>query len=393
MKLPYRMIDADNHYYETPDCFTRHIESKFADDTLRAERRADGEFDVFVKGAPWTYFDPKFEKTNRPGSLVEILHNRGNVDWKDSYSRENMLPGYQNRDARIGLMDEQGIEATIILPTLAVVVEQSIVGDVELTYATLRSFNRWLEDEWGYAYQERIFAPPLLSLLDLDLAIAELDRVLERGARVVHLRAGPVDGRSPGDVHYDPFWARVQEAGVPVAFHLADSGYTQRVSPDWGEPPSPPVREQSAFQWSFCHGDRPIMETLGSMIFNNLFTRFPGLSILSIENGAGWVEYLLSLLDKKKGMARYGYWHDGRLRGRPSDVFKRHCFLTPYPEDDIARLIAYLGPDNVLFGSDFPHPEGVAEPAKFVDLLGPGASEEATRKVMRSNTGRLLGLV
>ena len=82
-----------------------------------------------------------------------------------------------------------------------------------------------------------------------------------------------------------------------------------------------------------------------------------------------------------------------RLRGRPSDVFKRHCFLTPYPEDDIPRLIEYLGPDNVLFGSDFPHPEGVSEPAKFIDLLGPDASDEATHKVMRDNTGRLLGLV
>ena len=243
------MIDADNHYYETPDCFTRHIESKYRERTLRAERRPDGEFDVFVKGEPWTYFDPKYEKTNRPGSLVEILHNRGNVDWKDSYSRENMLAGYQDRDARLSLMDSQGLEAAIMLPTLAVVVEQSIVDDVDLSYATLRSFNRWLEDEWGYAYQDRIFAPPLLSLLDLDQAVDELERVLALGARLVHLRAGPVAGRSPGDVHYDPFWARIQEAGVPVAFHLADSGYNQLLSHHWGEPSSPPVREQSAFQW------------------------------------------------------------------------------------------------------------------------------------------------
>ena len=130
-----------------------------------------------------------------------------------------------------------------------------------------------------------------------------------------------------------------------------------------------------------------------NLIFNNLFTRFPGLAVMSIENGAGWVEYLLSLLDKKKGMARYGHWHDGRPRGRPSDIFKRHCYLTPYPEDDIPRLLESLGPDNLLFGSDFPHPEGIAEPARFVDLLGPMPSDETVHKIMRQTTGRLLGLV
>ena len=105
MTLPYRMVDADNHYYETPDCFTRNIEPKYAERTLRSERRPDGDFDVFVNNEPWTYFDPKFEKTNRPGSLVEILHRKGNVDWKDSYSADNMHPGYQDRDARLALLD------------------------------------------------------------------------------------------------------------------------------------------------------------------------------------------------------------------------------------------------------------------------------------------------
>jgi predicted TIM-barrel fold metal-dependent hydrolase len=289
-------------------------------------------------------------------------------------------------------MNEQGIEAAILLPTLAVVVEQTIVDDPELTYASLRAFNRWLEDDWGYAYQDRIFAVPLLSLLDLDQALAELDRVLAVGARAVHVRPGPANGHSPADSHFDPFWARLNEAEVPVAMHLSDSGYNQLMSSQWGEEPAPPVREQSAFQWAFCHGDRPIMETVGSLIYNNLFTRFPKLKLLSIENGSAWVEYLLTTLDKKKGMARYGPWPNGRPKGRPSDTFRRHVWLTPYPEDDIPRLVDYLGPDNVLFGSDYPHPEGIAVPDKFVDLLGSSATPEDTQKVMRDNTAALLGL-
>ena len=392
--LPYGLIDADNHYYETPDCFTRHIEAKHRERTMVATRRegGDGDYDITVNGVPWTYSDVKFEKTNKPGSLVEILHAKGNVKWADSYNRENMLPAYQDRDARLKLMDEQGIEAALVLPSVGVVIEEPLIGDPELTYASLRAFNRWIEDEWGYAYRERIFSVPMLSLLDLDQALVELDRVLAAGARIVHLRPGPVAGRSPADDCYDPFWARLNEAEVPVAMHLSESGYNRMMAVNWGEDPNNPVREQSAFQWAFSHGDRPIMETIGSLIYNNLFTRFPKLKVLSIENGAGWVEYLLTTLDKKKGMAGYGPWPFGRPKGRPSDIFRRHVYVTPYPEDDVERVVDFLGADNVLFGSDFPHPEGMADPARFVDLLGSSTDEAATRKVMRDNSAALLKL-
>ena len=390
-RLAYPAVDSDNHYYEPVDSFTRHIEARFRERTLRPERRSDGDFDVFLDNRPWRYTDPKFERTNRPGSMIEILHRKGDVQWKDSYTRENMLAGYQNRDSRLELMDEQGLQAAILLPTLGVVVEHGLRHDVELTYASLRAFNRWIEDDWGYAYRERIFAPPLMSLLDIDACVEELERVLAAGARLVHLRPGPADGRSPAHPDYDPFWARLNEAGVPVVFHISESGYNELFSVAWGEEPNPSVREQSAFQWAFMHGDRPIMETLGALIYHNLFTRFPRLKVLSIENGSGWVQYLLTNLDKKKGMARYGPWLAGRPKGRPSDIFRRHCCVSPYPEDDVPGLIDFLGEDNVLFGSDYPHPEGIREPLDFTDLIGP-APDERIRRIMRENTAELLKL-
>src|SRR5438552_14272407 len=106
---------------------------------------------------------------------------------------------------------------------------------------------------------------------DLDRAVTELDRVLALGARVVCLKAGPAFGRSPADPYFDPFWARLDEARVPVAFHIADSGYHRVWGPEWGEDPTPNVREQSAWGWAFLHGDRPIMETFGALIYGNLF--------------------------------------------------------------------------------------------------------------------------
>jgi len=390
-RLDYLGVDSDNHYYETRDCFTRHIEARFRDRTVRVEAGEDDTEVVRVGDRVWNYMDPKFDETNPPGSLKEIVRQKGNVEWKDSYSREHMLPAYKNRDARLELMDEQGVEAVVLFPTMAVTVENLMLDDVELTYASLRSFNRWLDDDWGWAYQDRIFCAALLSLLDRDEAVRELDRVLAEGARVIHLRPGPAAGRSPADPYYDAFWARVEEAGVPVAFHISESGYNELFAGAWGETANPTVRKQSAFQWAAFHGDRPIMDTLTALIFHNLFGRFPALRVMSVENGSGWVSYLLSNLDKKKGMGRFGPWIGGRPNGRPSDIFKRHVFVSPYPEDDIPALVEQLGADRVLFGSDHPHPEGLANPLEFASLLE-GTPADQVRQVMRGNCADLLGL-
>jgi predicted TIM-barrel fold metal-dependent hydrolase len=90
-------------------------------------------------------------------------------------------------------------------------------------------------------------------------------------------------------------------------------------------------------------------------------------------------------------MGRQGEWPGGYFRGRPSEILKQHLSLTPYPEDDVRALVEMMGPGQVLFGSDYPHPEGLAEPNSFVELLN-GLDDADVRRVMRSNTAELLGL-
>ena len=102
--------------------------------------------------------------------------------------------------------------------------------------AAFHAFNRWLEDDWGYAYRERIFAAPMIPLVDVDAAVAELERVLARDARIVCIKGGPAhtrDGRPhPADARFDPFWALVDEAGVTVGIHSGDAGYSRYID-DW----------------------------------------------------------------------------------------------------------------------------------------------------------------
>lgn len=382
--------DADNHYYEPKDCFTRHLPASKLAQGVRVETAEDGTDRITVGDRPFTFLDDPFkQRVVKPGALREMLRNLKSGVGEDNPAVEDMHPSYVDRDARIELMDSQNLEAALLLPTFGVCVEHFMDADPAQTHDNLRAFNEWLDEDWGFGSRGRIFAPPMLSLLDIDRAVHDLEWALDRGARVVHLRPGPQGGRSPADPMFDPFWARVDEAGIAVAFHIAESGYNQRFSSIWGEDPNPTSHQQSAFQWTCSYGDKPIMDTVASLVFHNLFGRFPRVRVISIENGSLWVPYLLRAMDKMKGMGRNGPWPGGYVPGRPSEVVKQHVFVSPFHEEDIPALVDEIGASQVLFGSDFPHPEGVAEPADFLDSLQ-GLDDADVDRIMRDNTRALL---
>ena len=173
------------------------------------------------------------------------------------------------------------------------------------------------------------------------------------------------------------------------AIHVGDAGYSARLSEAWGEPAAAPAYQQSAFQWTHHFGDRPIMETISALIYGNLFGRFPNVAVASIENGSLFVDYLLRLMDKMVGMAHGGPWPGGRLADKPSAIFREHVYVAPFHEEDIRALADLIGPERVLFGSDWPHPEGLAEPNDFADELS-GMSDGDVEAIMRSNLEGLL---
>ena len=120
-----------------------------------------------------------------------------------------------------------------------------------------------------------------------------------------------------------------------MTFHLGNSGYQERYSGDWGEYPDPDglhgdTPGRSAFQWTMFYRDRPIMETICNLIYNNLFGRFPNVRVASIENGAVWVPYLLTVMDNMKGMGRNGPWPNGYVHGKPErDLPREGLRVTP----------------------------------------------------------------
>jgi predicted TIM-barrel fold metal-dependent hydrolase len=389
MAIDFTTFDADNHYYEATDAFTRYLDKGMA---RRAMQWAeiDGRQRLLVAGTVNRFIpNPTFDPVAKPGSLDEYF--RGRNPRGDNIATlfgdlEPIRPEYRDRDARLAVMDAQGIDGCFMFPTLGVGMEEALAGDPEAAVAAFHAFNRWLDDDWGYAYQERIFAAPMIPLVDVDAAVTELEEVLAKDARIVCIKGGPAitrDGRvSPGDARFDPFWARVNEAGVTVGIHSGDAGYNRYVD-DWEQ-----VGAFRAFAYSplriVLSGSRAPYETMAALVCQGVYDRFPRVRVASIEAGADWVPELLTKLKKVYGQSPKGFASD------PVATFREHVWVAPFYEDDLAELKDLIGLDHLLFGSDWPHAEGLAEPSTFADDLRRNGFDDDEIRVVMGENGRVL---
>jgi predicted TIM-barrel fold metal-dependent hydrolase len=361
------LFDADNHYYEARDAFTRHLPPKMAERTV-TEVTINGRVRHLIGGQlNHAVTNPTFDPVSKPGALYAYF--RGNPDGKDLRAllsdAEPIRPEYREPAARISVMDAQQIEAAWLFPTLGVMYEEALKHDPEAVGVTFRSFNRWLAEDWGLDHQGRVLAAPYISLADVGWAVEELRWALDHGARVVCLRpVAPTcaDGtRSPGDARFDPFWALANEAGITVAVHGGETGYSSHGYAADGIEVFADRLTALKLLLDEVNIERPIMDFLAAMICDRVFERFPNLRLASIENGSG---YLSGLFSRLRGLA-------GKLPGYfgqdPVATFREHVWISPFWEERIEDVIDLVGPDRVLFGSDWPHVEGLPRPAQYLD--------------------------
>ena len=390
--LPYRIFDADTHYYEPDDCFTRHIETRFKQRTVWIDRSAAGAGRMYVGAERCHFFSVGAgDSVGPPGIMKAFLRGETEEGGSPSLSPINALavPEFVERKARLATMDAQDVEACLILPTTGVGVETQLRETPDVLYPSLRAFNRWLEEDWGFGADGRIYGAPLLSLFDLDGALVELDRLLAAGARFGILTAGPVAGRSPADPHFDPFWARCEEAGLNVIYHIGRTPFSEMYNPPWGLRAHPPSHRHSLMEWALSFTERPIADTITALVADNLFGRFPRLRVLSIEYGSTWVAPLVRKLDHLARLFSKDMWRFGAPPLKPSETVRQNVWVAPFFEDDIVGLAEVLSPSHVLGGSDYPHPEGLLRPTEFADELD-GFAANDVRLIMRDNLAALM---
>jgi predicted TIM-barrel fold metal-dependent hydrolase len=270
------------------------------------------------------------------------------------YGELEPLPNaYRDREERLAVMDGQGVEKTFLFPTLGDCVEHLMHDNIPMAYAVFHAFNEWLDEDWGFNYQERLYSPPYIPMLDPELAVKELDFVLARGAKVMSIRPGPAVGRSPADPVWDPFWARMRESGTLAAYHAfgGPTVYEDSFDAMWGAQPVT---------------DRQYRATLQGALVRPRHPRH--------DDGHGARQPVRPLPQREGGQHRDGVQvgavrpraaRPRRRHPRPADRGLRHeggghalgglqaeRVHLPFPEEDVVGLAELIGTDHVLFGSD-----------------------------------------
>ncbi len=382
------VFDADNHYYEAIDAFTRHLDPALGPRVIQWVEIDGRHYHSLGGRVSRAVTNPTFDPVSPAGALFDYF--RGNPDGVPMHQLmgrpEPIRPEYRDRDARLATMDAQGLAKVWLFPTLGMLYEEALRDDPEAVVLLFRSFNRWLAEDWGVAYRDRVFAAPYITLADVDAAVAELEWAIDQDARAVVLRAAaPVTSsgpRSPAADEFDPFWARANEAGITVVVHAGDAGLSSNgYAADRGFSASfrgGPARP-SIKMWSI---ERAAHDWLATLILEKLFERFPNLRVASVENGS---DFLAPLFRKLRTAARRmpGYFAED-----PVDTFRRHIWINPFWEDDVDEVVDLMGDDRVIFGSDWPHVEGLRQPTDWVSELQK-LPAESVPKIMGANVAEL----
>ncbi len=389
-RLDFPVFDADNHMYEQADAFTRYLPDAYK--RVVQLMQINGRDKLVINGTISEYIpNPTFTKVARPGAQEDFFKN-GNPEGKSR--REILGEAIPSPDAffrpepRLALMDEQGVDRAIMWPTLASVLEERLTKDPEATHAVVHAFNEWMFEEWTFNYKDRIFPAPVITLPIVDEAIRELDWIVERGAKIILIRPAPVPSlrgfRSFALPEFDPFWAKVQEYDVTVGMHASDDGLTRYFNQWEGH-----FDEHLPFANPTAFGDvqhlmsRGIFDAMCSAVTHGMLSRFPELRILPVENGSSWVLPLMDALEHSYAKQPRLYEED------PVAVLRRNIWIHPFFEEDPVGLIKAIGPEKVVFGSDFPHPEGLANPISYAKVLQ-GLPEVDVKRIMGSNLAAAL---
>ncbi|MCH8088689.1 MAG: amidohydrolase [Chloroflexi bacterium] len=336
-----RIVDIDSHVLEPPDLWQKNLEKEFRHRAPRLAHDENGLEYLEIDGRmPRSYFI-RGGTMARPGAvgrdMREVL-TPGKVGYL-----EGRPAGAYDGAARVRFMDGEEIDITLLYPTLGISLEAES-EDSGFTASCIRVYNNWIVDLCE-PFPERLFPIAHMPMQDVDEAVRELRRLEKLGVKGVFVNARPVKGLSYGDPYYDPFWAQVQEMGIPVSLHAFGGPWTM------GSELYPQDSVDSSW-WIFVmvFGDSLIGMT--TLFKDALFERFPQVKIVVLEAGCGWLPYWLDRMD---GVYE-AYSFTTPMKRPPSEYFKRQCWISMDPDETTTPVVAQaVGADRLFWASDYPH--------------------------------------
>ena len=394
--MPYsqgRVVhDADAHIMETPNWLRDH-----ADPGLR---------DRF---APLTYGggnelrqtgDPDEQQRDLRASFdrLEARHRSG--EYRADEEAEIMLrknfaaTGSFLADERSRALDLLGFSSQLVFNTFhnRRLRDWEHSGDMELAYGAARAHNRAMVE--FCTADPRLLPTCYVPLADLDRAASMAAEAIAMGAAALLVASGCPPSHSPSHVGLDGVWARAEEAGIPVVFHVGGTGdlIDQHYFVN-GRPVPPDFHggEENFRSVDYMGIPGPPMQTLATMIFDGVLERHPDLRIGVIEQGAIWLPSWMRQMES--AVDAFGR-HEERLRAlslRPSEYVRRQVRATPYPTEDVGWIIQQAGAEVCLFSSDYPHVEGGRRPIERFEASLGDAPEAVRRRFYADNFLDLMG--
>jgi predicted TIM-barrel fold metal-dependent hydrolase len=359
------------------DLFERHIDPAYRKRALHVKKDP-------TSGAKLLIFDEKPLQVPDVDTVMGSVAGFGQPETGRSFGDFDLnLPynlDWQNMDKRMRFLEEEGINAQVIYPSLALMWEEAAT-DPKLADAHCRAYNTWAL-ELCAAHKDRLYPAAHISLRDPQLAVRELERVAKLGCRTAFVGATPVNGRSFGHPDFDPVWATAQNLNVSISMHPVFPQQSHYLIKAWYQDREPD------FICVAIHAIQVSRMALTSMVTEGVFERFPRLKVATVELKAGWVGEWLEQLEH-----RFGYLGHSQMKRPPSEYFARNIWINTDPDERMLPfVIQFAGDEKFFVGTDYPHSEGFTHPvqkAREVLATLPAASVE---KILGTNAATFFGI-
>ena len=364
------LVDVDSHVLEPMSVWQDYLEPDLRPRAIRWSTDDNGRELMLIDSKPARQFMLRNGWMGSP----EVPGGRAFED------RVTTSLGAANGADRVRMLDGEGIDITLLYPTLGIQWEPEF-DDYKLAAAHARAYNSWITDLCK-PHSDRLVPVAHVVASDVQEGAAELERAAGLGARGGMVSGRPINGIPYGDAYYDPLWARAQESRIPLALHVM--GYPKHLGYDMYPDTSPKIA-----WWGFVTLGLEVIIGLTTLFQGAVFERFPDLRIVVLEAGAGWLPYWLDRMDEYTELFTYAT----SLSMKPTEYFKRQCWISFEPSEEMMpETMDFIGVDKFMWAADYPHTDSVADPVRLLTKMLAPLSQEDRWKVLGDTAVDLYGL-